>query len=87
MKQYQLSIKGIALRQINALAGNYRQRIRRLIAQLSQNPRPTNAKELRNFEGRYRVRVDNYCIVYRVKDDILLIEVLKVGEKRQPHVS
>lgn len=84
MKPYQLEIKGRVFRQIAALPGNYRQRVKRLIATLATNPRPSNAKELRNLKDRYRIRIDQYRVVYRVEDDLLVIEVLKVGKKEGP---
>lgn len=84
MKQYQLKIKGAVLRQIAALPGNYRQRVQHLLATLVSNPRPANAKELRNAKDRYRIRLDQYRVVYAIEDEYLVIEVLKVGKKVGP---
>jgi mRNA interferase RelE/StbE len=77
---YRLEIPKAVQRQINTLPGNYRQWIRRLIEGLTTNPRPRNAEPLRGAHGRYRITLDTY----RVEDDILLIEVLKVGAKHGP---
>ena len=85
MKRYQLEIKGAVLRQINRLPGNYRQRVRQLIAKLTTDPRPPAAKELRNAPNRYRIRMAEYRIAYTIEDEILLIEVLKVGKKDGPN--
>lgn len=84
MKKYRLDIKTTVLRQIELLPGRYRQRIRRIIAELVMNPRPQHAQPLRTFPDRYRIRVDDYRIVYRVEDDLLMIEVVKVGRKSGP---
>lgn len=84
MKLYQLNIKRSVLRQIALLPGNYRQRVQNLVATLAINPRPINAKRLRSVEERYRIRLDDYRIVYRIEDEYLLIEVLKVGKKEGP---
>lgn len=81
MKKYQLSIPTTVRKQINNLPGHYRHRIQQVIAQLTITPRPTQAKLLRDSQNRYRIRLDDYRIVYRIEDDILLIEVLKVGQK------
>ena len=81
---YQLNIKKSVLRQIDALPGNYRQRVRGLIANLANNPRPQNAKLLRKKRAIYRIALDYYRIVYRIEDDILVVEMLKVGLKRGP---
>jgi mRNA interferase RelE/StbE len=81
MKQYQLDIPRPIRREIERLPGQYRQRIKQLLTDLTYNPRPRSAKKMRNFVDRYRIRVEQYRVVYRVEDDILLIEVLKVGKK------
>ncbi|MEZ4866104.1 MAG: type II toxin-antitoxin system RelE/ParE family toxin [Caldilineaceae bacterium] len=81
MIKYQLNIPTRVRKQINNLPGRYRQRIQRLIAGLAIEPRPPHAKLLRSTRNRYRIRIDDYRIIYRLEDDILLVEVLKVGQK------
>jgi len=84
MKKYRLEIKTDVLRQIDALPGRYRQRVRRTIAELTMNPRPHLAQPLRTFPDRYRIRLDDYRIVYRIEDDLLIVEIVKVGRKHGP---
>lgn len=84
MKKYRLEIKTTVLRQIDALPGRYRQRVRRTIAKLAMNPRPLIAHPLRTFPDRYRIRLDDYRIVYRIEDDLLIVEIVKVGRKHGP---
>ena len=81
---YQLRIKKSVLRQIEALPGHYRQRVRGIIAYLIHNPFPPTTKLLRGKQNIYRIALDRYRIVYRIEDDILVIEVLKVGAKSNP---
>lgn len=81
---YQLKIKKAALRQINALPGHYRQRVRAVIADLARNPLPSATKLLRGKQNIYRIAIDLYRIVYTIEDDILLVEVIKVGLKAGP---
>ena len=66
------------------LPGFYRQRFRRLINSLATEPRPTSAKLLRTGENRYRIRIDDYRLVYRIFDDVLIVEVLRAGHKDGP---
>ena len=84
MKKYQLEIKKSVLGQIALLPGRYRQRVQRTIAALATNPRPHQAEPLRTFPDRYRIRLDEYRIVYRIEDDLLIVEVVKVGRKHGP---
>lgn len=57
----------------------------RLVAEiesLALNPRPAGLKKLKGFGQRYRVRVGNYRIVYEVRDRLLLVLVLDVGDRK-----
>lgn len=84
MNVYRLNIPKPVTRQIEALPGRYRQRFWRLIQSLASEPRPVSAKLLRTGENRYRIRVDDYRLVYRIFDDVLIVEVIKVGQKEGP---
>jgi mRNA interferase RelE/StbE len=81
MSLYQLEIPKPVQKQIDALPGRYRQRVKRIIFDLRTMPRPETAEPLRMFADHYRIRVDEYRIVYRVEDDILIVAVIKVGRK------
>ncbi|MFL5806057.1 MAG: type II toxin-antitoxin system RelE family toxin [Roseiflexaceae bacterium] len=81
---YQISYTDEARQALRTLPGNYRQRIRRLIESLSDAPRPPTAKELRNLPNRYRLRLDNWRIIYRVDDEQMTILILRVRRKQGP---
>jgi mRNA interferase RelE/StbE len=79
---YQIDISRQVRRQIELLPGNIRQRIKREIAHLALNPRPEHAEELRgNLAGRYKIRLEQYRLVYRIDDLVAVVEVLKAGKK------
>jgi mRNA interferase RelE/StbE len=83
MMVYQIDIARRVRRQIEGLPGNVRQRVKREIAKLAFNPRPAYAEELRgNLAGRYKIRLDQYRLVYRIDDDVAVVEVLKAGKKQ-----
>jgi mRNA interferase RelE/StbE len=84
MKVYQLDIARGVRRQVEGLPGNVRQRVKREIAKLAFNPRPSYAEELRgNLAGRYKIRLDQYRLVYRIDDEVAVVEVLKAGKKHE----
>jgi mRNA interferase RelE/StbE len=88
MNPYQVDIPRRVRRQIEALPGNLRQRIKREIVQLAFNPRPAYAEELRgNLTGRFKIRLDQYRLVYRIDDDVAVVEVLKAGKKSDAFCS
>jgi mRNA interferase RelE/StbE len=83
MMLYQIDISRRVRRQVEGLPGHVRQRVKREIAKLAFNPRPTYAEELRgNLTGRYKIRLDQYRLVYRIDDDVAVVEVLKAGRKQ-----
>lgn len=82
---YQLSYEEHVARAIERLPGTVRQRIVRILRELRQNPRPAYSIPLRNrFNNLYKISLDQYRIVYRIEDEIILITVLKVGKKHGP---
>jgi mRNA interferase RelE/StbE len=57
------------------------QRILTRIAALAENPRPPGAEKLSDQE-RYRVRQGVYRILYEIRDQELIVVVVKVGHRR-----
>lgn len=82
--KYQLEFAEGVRRQLERLPGHLYQRIKRIIESLRIDPKPRMAERLRGTTERYKIALGEYRIVYRVKDDILLILVLKVGKKHGP---
>jgi mRNA interferase RelE/StbE len=60
-----------------------RQRIRAKLAALAGNPRPPGVVLLKGSEGEYRLRVGAYRIIYTIRDQELLVLILRVGHRRE----
>ena len=84
MRLYRLDLSKPIRHQIDNLPGRYRQRIKTIIQSLRTNPRPNTAKLLREKYQMYRIALDDYRIVYSIDDDVLIIELIKVGRKHGP---
>ncbi len=78
---YSIEIKKSATREIEALPLPARRRIVERIGRLAENPRPRGCEKLAGGE-RYRVRQGDYRIVYSVEDALLVVWVVKVGNRR-----
>ena len=79
---YRIEIKKSAAKEIRAIARKKdRRRVVERIASLAENPRPTGCTKLSGREA-YRVRQGEYRVVYTVEDDALVVEVVKVGHRR-----
>jgi len=81
---YRLNIPKTVQAEIGRLPGNVRQRVKRAIAGLAFEPRPENATELEDeLAGFWRLKLDDYRIIYTIADDLIVIEIIRVG-KRTP---
>jgi mRNA interferase RelE/StbE len=81
---YRLQYTAAARRDLGAVPGNYRQRLRRKIEALADQPTPAGAKELRERPGRYRIRVDRWRLIYRVDAEAGVVLILRVRRKTGP---
>ena len=81
MESYRIVIKKSAAREIENIQKKDRIRIVEKIRSLSIDPHPVGSKELSGQE-KYRVRQGNYRILYQVIDHELVINVVKVGHRR-----
>lgn len=76
-----------AWQEMKVLPGNMRQRIRRLIDALPNEPIPQRSKELRiTADGvvLYRLRLDRWRLIYAIDQNLQLIQVLAI-RKRPPY--
>lgn len=49
---------------------------------LADNPRPNGCKKLVGAEHTYRIRINDYRVVYSLFDQRLVIEVIKIGHRK-----
>ena len=66
---------------ITKLARADQRRVIETIEALADDPRPPGVKKLSNTPDGWRIRVGVYRILYRIKDDRLLVTVMKVGHR------
>jgi mRNA interferase RelE/StbE len=77
---YEVLIKRSAVKEIEGLPQNYRQRITRRISGLSSNPRAPGCEKL-SGEDKYRLRQGDYRIVYSINDDARQVTVVKIAHR------
>ena len=57
--------------------------IKKSILNLSQNPRPAGCKKLKGGKAsQYRIRCGKYRIVYTIKDEVLLVTIIEIGQRK-----
>jgi mRNA interferase RelE/StbE len=71
-----------AAKELEAVPTKDRQRIVRRIEGLAEDPRPAGAEKL-SGDDKYRIRQGDYRILYEIKDERLVVTVVRVGNRRE----
>ena len=80
--RYRVEIKRSAAKEIRSISRKKdRQRVVARIEALADDPRPSGCTKLSGREA-YRIRQGAYRVVYTVADEVLVVEVVKVGHRR-----
>jgi mRNA interferase RelE/StbE len=87
MRKYKVYITPRALREVKNLPGHIRQRVRRAIRDLADDPHPSNSKvlEVTDIDSELcRLKLDSWRVVYAITEIDSTIDVLAV-RKRPPY--
>ena len=83
MASYKLVIKRSAAKEIESIGQKkIRQRVVDRIQALAENPRPHGCEKLSGKHSRYRIRQGPFRILYEIKDEELIVYVVKVADRR-----
>ena len=84
MASYSVLIKTSAVKELEAVEPRgLRARIVARIQSLARAPRPPDSQKLAGEPERYRIRQGAYRIVYAVDDERRIVEVVKIGHRRE----
>ena len=81
MESYRIVIKKSAAKEIEKIEKKDRIRIVEKIRSLVSDPHPAGSKKL-SARDKYRIRQGNYRILYQIRNEELVIHVVKVGHRR-----
>ena len=82
---YRIEIGRNARKELLSLPASGQRRVERAIDALARNPRPRGVKQLVASGGALRLRVGDYRVIYEVRDDVLLVLVLKVAPRKDAY--
>jgi len=82
MVKYKITIKKSAAKELENIPKKDLQRIIKRIQSLAGNPRPHGAQKLSGQE-RFRIRQGDYRIVYSIEDKNSIIDIVKIGHRRE----
>ncbi len=82
MARYELRFKPSVARDLRDIPHADVRRILARIDTLGDDPRPPGSEKL-SAQERYRLRQGNYRILYTVADVEVVVEIVKVGHRRE----
>ena len=87
MDSYNIEWKHSAARELRKLPREAVLRILQAIEQLATQPYPPGVRKLVGSEHTYRIRVGDYRVVYNVVSSTLIIQIIRVGHRREIYNS
>jgi len=79
---YSLVVKRSAERELRAVPKRDLGRLVARIQRLAEDPHPPGSEKLSGHD-RYRLRQGDYRVVYAVDDERRIVEVVKIGHRRE----
>ena len=80
--EYRIRFAPSARRQLEDLPRKVQQRIAAHVDPLAVSPRPRGSIKLEGEDDLYRIRVGKYRVIYAIRDEELIVLVLRVGHRR-----
>ena len=81
MAEYKIFFRKSVLKDLEKIPKKDLHRIIKRIESLAKNPRPSGCEQISGLE-RYRIRQGNHRIIYSIQENVLTIQVVKVGHRR-----
>lgn len=78
---WQIEIDRKALKSLKKIPEPYKSAIIETLDRLSDDPRPEGCKKLKGANDLWRIRVNNYRIIYQVKESKFYILVIRIAHR------
>jgi mRNA interferase RelE/StbE len=85
--KYQFAFTAHARRQLRSIDRTTAMKVLEALTPLGDDPYREDAavRKLTDHGNRYRLRVGDYRVIYRIDNDQLVIEVVEVGHRREAY--
>lgn len=83
MAEYSVQFVRSAQKEFDRLPAKLRVKVTEALALLSQHPYSEllKVKRLKSASQLYRIRLGDYRLVYEIRDDVLVVVVIKIGHR------
>jgi mRNA interferase RelE/StbE len=78
---YKVTLTKRAIKALEKINEPHYSNIKQAIYSLADNPRPAGCKKLKGRDG-YRIRVSDYRILYDIFDNILSVNIINLGHRK-----
>jgi mRNA interferase RelE/StbE len=82
--KYHIKIISKAEKDLDIFTGRDFDALKKKIASLSENPRPSGCQKLTNEEG-YRIRSGDFRIIYRIDDPSKEVIIYRIKHRREAY--
>jgi mRNA interferase RelE/StbE len=82
MTAYIIEFKQSAKKELTQLPVSIAEKVLNKIKELAANPRPDGCKKLTGSAHSYRIRINDYRVVYSIIDKRLIIQIIKIGHRK-----
>jgi mRNA interferase RelE/StbE len=82
MSLYNIVVSKSAFKELSKLPLSANNRIIKAVSNLSENPRPHGSKKLKGGYELWRIRIGDYRVIYAIDDEILIVDIRKVGHRK-----
>lgn len=80
---YTITFKKKAEKELRKIPVNMLTKVAAAIDELAEEPRPNGSKKLKGSEEElWRIRIGVYRVIYHIEDEIRIVNVRKVGHRK-----
>lgn len=80
--RYTITYRATVKKELRKVTPVIKKALVKRILLLADNPRPVGSKKLQGTKNIYRIRQGDYRVVYEIYDAIVVVEVIKVGHRK-----
>ncbi len=82
---FRVEIKPKAFKELEDIPSHIQRRVLVAIESLAQEPRPHSSKKLQGSRDRWRVRIGDYRVLYRIDDDTKTVYVYRALHRKDAY--
>jgi mRNA interferase RelE/StbE len=83
--EYLVTIGASAKKELKDLPTDVVERVLPKIRELAGNPRPVGCKKLHGYQDRWRIRVGNYRVIYRISDSGKSVDITRITHRKEAY--